>query len=211
MADPFERFLAHYRAEGAVGCTPQDLASLFPPGIQGLDDLIAHYAGASFNGGIYRLHDVNGIKRWNATVGEAFPQFRNRVSCFGWDWLGRQFALDAARRKGGEHLVLLLDPGAGEALEIPATFRSFHNQEIVDYSDAALASVLFKQWRAANDCALGAKECVGYRIPLFLGGKDSLENLEVIDGEVYWTICGQLKNQARTLPQGATIKSVTIS
>ena len=28
---------------------------------------------------------------------------------------------------------------------------------------------------------LGTLQCVGYKVPLFLGGKDSLDNLEVVD------------------------------
>ena len=40
--------------------------------------------------------------------------------------------------------------------------------------------------------------CVGYKVPLFLGGADVLANLEVIDLSVYVEICGQLRNEART-------------
>jgi hypothetical protein len=50
---------------------------------------------------------------------------------------------------------------------------------------------------------------VGYRVPLFLGGSDTLENLEVTDLDVYWTICGQLRLAAAQLPEGTAIKGIS--
>jgi hypothetical protein len=35
-------------------------------------------------------------------------------------------------------------------------------------------------------------ECIGYRVPLFLGGSDTVENLEKVDLDVYWHLHGQL-------------------
>jgi hypothetical protein len=43
---------------------------------------------------------------------------------------------------------------------------------------------------------------------LFLGGQDVVENLEVSDLEVYWSICGQLRRGALRLPQGTAINEV---
>jgi hypothetical protein len=34
-------------------------------------------------------------------------------------------------------------------------------------------------------------------VPLFLSGKDEVENLEVIDLEVYWELTGQALQQTR--------------
>jgi hypothetical protein len=55
---------------------------------------------------------------------------------------------------------------------------------------------------------LSSSQCAGYKVPLFLGGKDSLENLEVIDLEVYWSLSGQLRDGARVLPPGSSIGQV---
>jgi hypothetical protein len=48
---------------------------------------------------------------------------------------------------------------------------SFHDEEIVDYRNEALASESFASWATANPDAvpLGASDCAGYRVPLFLG------------------------------------------
>jgi Domain of unknown function (DUF1851) len=55
---------------------------------------------------------------------------------------------------------------------------------------------------------LGTMQCTGYKVPLFLGGKDPAENLEVIDLEVYWSLSGQLRQGTQTLPPGTSIGQV---
>lgn len=37
-------------------------------------------------------------------------------------------------------------------------------------------------------------QCAGYKVPLFLNGQDTLDNLEVSDMEVYWEIMAPLIN-----------------
>ncbi len=59
-------------------------------------------------------------------------------------------------------------------LEVPATFRSFHNEELVDYADAALAINLYQQWRSQGGPSARPQQCGGYRVPLFLGGVDTV-------------------------------------
>ena len=172
---------------------------------------LARYAGATFADGLYRLHPIINIDRFTQIAAEAFPEFESRIICFGMDWLGRQFALDQSRIDNGAPSVLLLDAGAGEGLEVPATFRSFHNEELVDYADAALAVHLYHEWRSRGGAAPRSKQCVGYSIPLFLGGRDTVNNLELIDAEVYWGIVGQLRNKTRTLPVGTTVGQIAIS
>ncbi len=53
--------------------------------------------------------------------------------------------------------------------------------------------------------------CVGFGKPLFLNGAYDVSNLELIDGEVYWVLHGQLLQQTRNLPKGTKIDSVIIS
>src|SRR2546429_4537168 len=106
---------------------------------------MAKYGGATFANGLYRLLRPEVLLHWNEIVSAAFPEYRQRLFCFGYDWLGRQFALDSGRRENGEPLMLMLEPGTGQALEIPANFEQFHDVELVDYSDAALAADFFQK------------------------------------------------------------------
>lgn len=56
---------------------------------------------------------------------------------------------------------------------------------------------------------MGRMECAGYRIPLFLDGEDSLENMEVSDMEVYWDMTDQLWEAVKDLPEGTKIGNVS--
>ena len=167
--------------------------------------------GVSLNGGLYRCHPPAAVHRMTELAVEAFPDFRGRVVCFGVDWLGRQFASDSARRApDGGHLVLLLEPGTGEALEIPSSVVGFNETGLVDYAEPALARSFYEAWRAQSGDSdpLGTHECVGYIVPLFLGGSDDLSNLQRTDLETYWTLMGQARLSASTLPEGTPIQTV---
>lgn len=186
-----------------------ELKDLFSNSIGSLE-FLQDYSGATFNDGLYRIHKAEEIDKWNAIIGEVFPELSKLIVCFGYDWLGRHFALDLRRNENGEPLIIMLDPGSGDALEIPTTFSMFHEEELIVYQDAALAVDFFNKWKKVNKADLTHSQCVGYKVPLFLGGTDSLENLEVSDMEVYWVIFWQLLNKVRHLPLGAPVK-VTIS
>lgn len=180
-------------------------------GIDGYAEFTAEFAGASFRDGLYRVHDEQFGPQALALIQEAFPEFAARIGPFGYDWLGRQFAVDFGRMQDDQPEVLLLEPGTGEALQIPATFSTFHNDVLIEQMDAALASSFFEAWSAdpRAKLPLGRTQCVGYRVPLFLGGEDEIDNLDVSDIEVYWSICGQLRRGAGDWPPGTSINEIT--
>jgi hypothetical protein len=47
--------------------------------------------------------------------------------------------------------VLMFDPATASVMKIPADFKSFHNDEIVNYSNEALDAELFSAWLAQNN------------------------------------------------------------
>src|SRR5262249_14537946 len=160
-------------------------------------DFLSTHAGGSYEHGLYRIYSVTDMHRWTAIAAEALPAFRQRILCFGADWLGRMFALDFARNIDGQFLLLMLEPGTGQALEIPTTFVDFHNQELVQYQNEALALDYYKAWQASGGALPAFEQCLGYRKPLFLNASDTIENLEISDMEVYWSIAGQLISKIR--------------
>lgn len=197
----FDRFISAFKirdGERFVPSTP----------VNGLGDWLDAAGGTAFEGGLYRVHTRASAHASNALVRAAFPEFAARLTCFGYDWLGRQFATDTNRGTGDDPEVILFEPGTGEALEIPVPFSRFHDEELVDYAEDALARSFFNQWKRAGGLAPEFSECVGYRLPLFLGGKDVIENLEILDLDVYWTIMGQLRRRAKGLPVGTPIAEV---
>lgn len=172
---------------------------------------VHQFAGVSFNGGVYRVHQLKNLAKWNHQIRTAFPEFSKRIWCFGYDWLGRHFALDTGRLEQGKPQVLLLEPGTGEGLEIPSDLAGFHENILIDMPDAALAIEGFKKWSNSGAHVLKHHECVGYKVPLFLGGQDTPDNFEVSDMEVYWSICSQLLRKTKDLPAGTSIGSIKIN
>ena len=104
-----------------------------------LHDFLLRYAGSSFNSGLYRVVGAETLQAIDAFVAEAFQSFSKRLSAFAYDWLGRIFAIDTFRFEGGQPAVLMLEPGTGKALEIPCNLLTFHENELVDFSENALA------------------------------------------------------------------------
>jgi hypothetical protein len=199
----FDRFLLRYNADGAnraaawsdeqteelLGCRP----ALFT-------EWQMVNGSASYAKGLIRFVMPDGtagalsLRQWNGANGWAFswPLYRNRLIVFAYDWLGRQIALDIARKHQGEPLVSIFEPGTGELLEVPATFSGFMQKTVIDQADAALADEFHRNWRQSGGRAPAVTQCVGYKRPLFVGGEDVVANLELSDMDVYITVCGQL-------------------
>jgi hypothetical protein len=199
----YEKFEASYSRDAIdqEGTSEESLV----PNIPGVAQYFERYSGASFEGGLYRIMRPADLVRWQERINLAFPEFEDRIVCFAYDWAGRTFALDTERLEEGEAGVLLFEPGTGEALRIPANLRTFHNSELIEFGEAALGISFYKRWRALGGPAPAYDQCVGYRKPLFLGGVDDVENLEVADLDVYWHVMGQLIQQTRGLPPGTPV------
>lgn len=192
MFDVFREAFAAVGVEGG-GAEPWAPDALLA--VDGYAAFMGKFAGATFGGGLYRVHDATTGPVAQAFVAEAFPELAEVVTVFGYDWLGRQFAVDRAREQDGQPEVVLIEPGSGEALEIPTTFVGFHDGLLVQMPDAALAVEYFGEWVAdgTGARALERHECVGYAKPLFLGGEDDVPNLEITELAPYWAFQGQLR------------------
>ena len=176
------------------------------PSITGLPELLQSFGGSSFAGGLYRVIHPKHLRTWTLRIGQAFPAFEKRITCFGYDWLGRAFALDSNRLEDGEPGVVMFEPGTGEALEIPSNILTFHNVEIREFGEAALAISFFKEWLRLGGAHPSIEQCIGYRLPLFLSGADNFQNLELSDLGIYWHIMSQLISKTRGLPVGTPVR-----
>ena len=126
--------------------------------------------GRSFAGGLYRIHTaVSGAQRLK-DIDAVFPEAPAHTVPYGYDWLGRQFCPTGDDENATS---LMFEPGTGEVLEIPVPFALIHDEELVDYSNEALASEFFASYLASGGRAPELGQCVGYRTPLFLGGEDA--------------------------------------
>lgn len=191
----FEKFRANYNLDYAKKDSSQFDFTLNPP-IPGWEEFFAEFSGCSFNNGLYRVHRADAVVEWNDYVCGVFPDLVGRILCFGYDWMGRHYALHFDG-KGGEPQVALLEPGSAEAMAVPANFVQFHETELIVHRTECLEPDFYKEWLAAGNDELPHDRCAGMKVPLFLGGDEEVENLESSDMEVYWSLMGQVLQQVR--------------
>ncbi len=178
----FDQFMNYFQVEDKVIDTGD-----------AYNDFIRQLGGRAFGKGVFNSFSDKNIGQWTEIIGEAFPDFKGKFKVFGYDWLGRCFGIDLRDKSYGN--VLLFEIGTNDILEIPCPFEGFLNGEIPLHSDACLAEPFFNEWMEYSKAELQYGRCIGYKIPLFLGGADTVENLEDSDMEVYWSVITQIKNQ----------------
>lgn len=138
----YENFLTAYPAdEGDGGHFPS------PPleELGGFRELMAIGAGKSFGGGLVRIHDKGESGRAVQLIEEAFPAYRGAVAPIAKDWLGRQYAVPLVGTIPRTGLVLLIEPGSGEAFEVDCGPVELFDQEMVDDPVTFLATDLFAE------------------------------------------------------------------
>lgn len=190
----YSNFLGNFIRDAALSVANEGEIPLSD--VSSWNDLINMFGGNSYNNGLYRIICRDDIPVWQSRVTMAFPEFGGPVSLFGYDWLGRAFGIAPEVLGSSRFTVVMFEPGTGEILEIPCSIASFHNEELVEYGDAALAEEFQKKWLANGGRVPSYRECVGYKVPLWLGGSDNLENLHVVDLDVYWHLAGQIRSGA---------------
>ena len=178
----FSEFLLYFNERDIEKCS-DDLYNEF----------IIQLGGRRFGNGLFNSFSVDNIKKWTEIVNQAYPEFENLYRIFGYDWLGRCFGIDLRENTYGN--ILMFEIGTNDVLEIPCTFQEFLNVEIPLYSDSCLAEPFFNEWMDYSKESITYGRCAGYKIPLFLGGEDTVANLENSDMEVYWSIITQIKNK----------------
>lgn len=188
----YENFLATYPADEEDG-------GHFPgpslEDLRGFRELMAIGAGRSFGGGLLRIHDRGDSGRAAELIGEAFPEYQGKVVPIAKDWLGRQFAVPFVGAVPRAGMILLIEPGSGEAFEIDCNLVELFDREMVNDPVTFLAADLFAEWRSVNPGRIPPGKCVGFKAPLFLGGEGNVANLEIVDESVYWSLFGQLRRK----------------
>lgn len=159
--------------------------------VAGYIELMSFGAGLSFGSGIVRVHSGDESFRASGLVRQVFPSYSDIVP-IARDWLGRQFVLDFAGVDPRFPRLLLFEPGAAEVFDVECGIEQLFDVEVVADPVTFLASDLFSEWQRRDFDSPRVGQCVGFKVPLFLGGLGSVDNLEMSDEEVYWSIIGQL-------------------
>ncbi|WP_052440866.1 T6SS immunity protein Tdi1 domain-containing protein [Streptacidiphilus anmyonensis] len=159
--------------------------------------VLAALGGATLAGGFYRFHTVESALDGNRACNELIRGFAGAYHVFAFDWLGRELAVDV---RGGQAdgNVIMVDPEGAEYLHSDVPLSQWHDV-VADQEEDPLVHRFFMEWRAANPTVgdLRFDQAVGYKQPLFLGGADAVENLELSDRDVYFSLCTQIAQQLR--------------
>ena len=134
--------------------------------------------GTQYGDGLFTSFSNADVEKWTAITEDAYPGLKGKIKPL---------------REARKGQVLMLEIGTGMALEIPCTLEEFLDEEIILCTDACLAKSFYEEWRSLGNPAPAYSQCVGYKVPLFLGGVDDATNLEISDMEVYWGLMSQLK------------------
>jgi hypothetical protein len=171
-----------------------------------IETLFNECGGYSFRNGLYRIHNPTSSLHWAILISSYFTKYK-KIIPFGYDWMGRQFAIDMNRA----NYILMFDPATAEDFELKGSLASFHNQDLVHEREPLLAERLFNQViMSLGIDDINYNDCAGYKVPLFLNGSETLDNYEISNMEVYWEIQCQIYIQIKNLPPGTKIDSIKI-
>lgn len=178
-----------------------------PDGEDPYDTFLDQFGGRSFGGGVLKVMERSDIPLYkDAIMGICFKFSGDDFRPFAYNWLGQIFMIDD--REGRGHVMIMRIDTITTAYT-DTGFLEYLNDELPENPERSLHVTQYGEW-AASHGPVGPGECVGYKVPFFLGGDDSPDNMEVIDMDVYWTMTGQLWRAYLGLPEGTEIGSVTI-
>ncbi len=177
-------FLNYFKSKEVIDCS----GDLY-------NDFVTLLGGKRFGEGLFNSFSIENVEKWTEIIDQAYPEFNGLYKAFGYDWLGRCFGIDLRKKTQGN--ILMFEIGTNDVLEIPCSFEKFLNEEIPLYADACLAKSFFEEWKNNTGKELPYGRCVGYKVPLFLGGEDSVNNLEESNMEVYWGVITQIKEKIK--------------
>lgn len=163
------------------------------------------FSGKEFGNGLFKVFKKEENEKWNGVVKEMFPEFQEKFLLFGYDWLGRFYATNEF-----ENIVFVFDPSTNDIMSLENEFAYFVNKTLPKNANDILALKLYNKWLKKNSKPLFSN-CVGYKVPLFLGGEDTLNNYEESDLEVYWSISAQIIAQIKDKLDGTDIDTFSIN
>ena len=145
---------------------------------------LSSVSGLSFFDGLFRFFNEEQKNKWEKIVTEYYIDYLGKIEVVCYDWLGRVFALS-----DDTNTVIFFEPGTGKVYDTDAGIEKFFDYVVIEYTNDCFALDFFKEWfESTEGYQLLNSECASYKIPLFLNGADSVENLDVCDMEVHWEI-----------------------
>lgn len=122
---------------------------------------------------MFRVVDIDNLTYFNDLVKSCFLEVSEDIRVIGFDWLGRIFV--SANKDNSK--IYICDSGAHEILEVPLNILEFLNNEIPEYSNELFSTDFYNEYLSKGFDIPEYNQCIGYKIPLFLGGLDDISNI----------------------------------
>jgi hypothetical protein len=152
-----------------------------------------------YNNGVYTIVSRDEASALLALVESVFEGMAGKIDIFAVDWMGRIFATDATTLDAtGLNIVTCFDLAEPNGFYTDANFDDFHNKVAVDRQESLFNMDQYEEWIKGNASPSDGVSCVGYKIPLFLGGEDAVENQELSDRSVYLHILAEMHRSMTT-------------
>ena len=123
-------------------------------------------------------------------------------------WMVNRFGdLFTVHEDGSVHL---LDVGAGQLTRLADNRDDFCS--LIDVAENANNWLMIPLVDAcvASGLTLGPSECYGYKVPPILGGEYQTNNVEPTDLSVHYSLLADIYRQTKDLPDGTSIRAVTV-
>ena len=170
-----------------------------------LDNFISNIGGTSFENGLFRIHTKGSEYIWSQVINEFFPFYKNKYTLFGYDWMGRHYAVS---RNPFDKIIYMFDDSVNKVYELEQNIENFFNEDLVEYCDETLNMPIFRQLEIIK---LDNEKCYSFKKPLSLGGLDEITNYTLSDMMVAWNINYQLHNNLIDKKEGQLINKINMS
>jgi hypothetical protein len=104
-----------------------------------------------------------------------------------------------------------LDVGTGVITQLGVNRDDFAQKIDVDDNANNWLMIPLVDRCVSAGMVLGPNQCYGYKLPPILGGEYEVENFELTDLSVHYSLLADICQQVRDLPDGTKISVVTIS
>ena len=161
------------------------------------DYFIRCFGGQQLLNGMFTIFKKNDLEKWEKNVKGFFNILKDEFNLFGYDWQGNCYGVILNNTAALCENVVMFEIGTNKMLSFNCNFNTFINKTFIDQLNAILVPQFFEN--AVNQCdeKIEYEKCIGYKVPLFLGGQDIISNLEYSDMDVYWTVLTQVIESIR--------------
>ncbi len=161
-------------------------------GINVINEVFLNIGGAVYENGLFEIYDIQKSKVFSNIVEEEFENTKGKIVCFARDWLNNQLCITNYE----PYNVLLFDLNFKEIYHLDINIKQFFENKIIEEYESIFLLNYYQDFLELNG-ALECGKCAGYKIPLILGGVDSIDNMDIVDCEVDAELVKQIYTKIR--------------